>query len=116
MKRRRIIRRHFPFKRVEVEHVIDAPRRERMTSVAAVLEDTRPYWLRKGISKVFGASPAVVFAPPGPIASTFRTLRKAPSEKQRAAWDRWAIRQNGAYDEKDGYDHGECEMQTRGIH
>lgn len=89
----------------------------RPVAIAAVLaEDTRPYWMRAGISKVFGASPAVVFVPPEPIASIVRTIRKAPSAKQRAAWDRWAIRQNGAYDEKDGYDHGECERQTRGVH
>lgn len=77
---------------------------------------TLPRWITSGVSKVYGASPAIVFAPPGPMASIRRVLRKAPSAKQRAAWDRWAIRQNGAYDEKDGYDHGECERQTRGMH
>lgn len=116
MNRRRIVRHHFPFKRVEAMVIDISPRLGRPVSIAAVLEDIRPYWIRAGISKVFGAAPAIVFTPPGPMASIRRTLRKAPSAKQRAAWDRFSAMQNGAGDQKDGYDHGECERETRGIH
>lgn len=119
MTRRRPYRKHFPFLRVEVSaiaSVIESPRIGRPVHVAQVLSPELPYWITHGISKVFGASPATVFAPPGPMASVRRVVRNAPSEKQRAAWDRWSAMQNGAGDQKDGYDHGECERQTRGIH
>lgn len=71
--------------------------------------------IREYISKVYGASPAIVFAPPGPIASVTRTLKKAPSAKQRAAWARWAARMNDGGDHIRGQDDGEW-MEPRHHH
>lgn len=133
MRRRPARRKHFVF-----QQTMKVRMREESVSIVAIATEEKPlpYWITHGISKVYGPSPAIVFEPLPPMASirrvlerrfvlpepaqpcasTFKVVRKAPSAKQRAAWDRWAIRQNGAYDEKDGYDHGECERQTRGVH
>lgn len=71
----------------------------------------RPYWVRHGISKVFGASPAIVFDPPGPIASIIK--RKRMPNK---GWIKIQAILNGEADIIRGYDDGEAMPQSRGIH
>lgn len=87
----------------------------------------RPY-------KVYGASPAIVFIPPGPIASIRRTISSGASvhdgmictdpqastrraaRKPNRGWQKLQAMMNGDCDTISGYDAGECEMQRRGIH
>lgn len=65
------------------------------------------------ISKVFGASPAIVFEPMGPQESIRRPLR---SRAQNKGWQKFQAIINGGVDHRAGYDDGEYEPQTRGIH
>lgn len=102
MKRRRIVRRHFaPLPIEAVMPMLIPDRRLGYITQAGEL-----------IAKVYGAAPAIVFAPPGPIASIIRPL-KVPSAKQRAAWARWSARINDGGDYIPGLDDGECERQRR---
>lgn len=87
---------------------------------------------REYIPRVYGASPAIVFIPPGPIASIRRCLTPdnpfsviPPLEPQASTirakrenkgWLKLQAMQNGAVDFIPGYDSGECEPQSRGIH
>lgn len=61
-------------------------------------------------SKVYGAAPAIVFAPPGPIASIVREKRV------NRGWEKLQAMLNGGGDHTPGYDDGEWQPQTRGIH
>lgn len=73
---------------------------------AAAVIDNRDY-----IPRVYGAAPAIVFEPLPPIASITRTLRK-----RNLGWEKLQAIQNGARDHIHGYDDGEAEPQSRGIH
>lgn len=84
--------------------------------VAPVFEapvDPLPYWITHGITRVVGASPALVFAPPGPVASIRRPFKE---RKINRGWLKLQAMQNGDCDRMSGYDDGEAEPQTRGIH
>lgn len=97
MKIRRIRRVHFSFVRID-EQIHSS----RIGHVAST---------REIIAKVYGASPAIVFDPLPPIASITRPMRKP-----NLGWQKFQAMQNGEGDHIRGYDDGECEPQSRGIH
>lgn len=121
MVKRRIRRKHYAFVRVTVQVEV------------ITFSQPMPYWITAGISKVFGAAPATVFEPMPPVASIRRYIetramvleRDIPDcrastvkakRKPNLGWLKMQAMQNGEGDHIRGYDDGECERSTRGIH
>lgn len=94
-------------------------RLQRMVHIAQVIHQPQPSIRREigtereYIPKVFGASPAIVFDPHPDTASITRPFK---ARKVNRGWQKMQAIMNGAADHLHGYDDGEFEPQTRGVH
>jgi hypothetical protein len=83
-------------------------------SVRRVLADTGSSSpIREYPPKVFGAAPAIVFDPHPDTPSIRRPFK---ARKPNRGWEKMQALMNGAADHQHGYDDGEYEPQTRGVH
>lgn len=79
----------------------------------APVKSSLPYWITHDISKVIGGAPAIVFEPWAPIASTTKAFK---ARKINRGWLKFQAIINGSADHIHGYDDGEAEPQSRGVH
>lgn len=93
-------------KRIRRVHFVPSPVPVPVIFRTGALQSTREV-----ISKVYGASPAIVFDPLPPIASITRAVRMP-----NRGWQKFQAMVNDDGDRISGFDDGECERQTRGVH